>query len=47
MLNIIVKNLVDYIDIDLDKITEKTNPVTDLNLNSYDFISLIGVRIGY
>jgi acyl carrier protein len=42
MLNIIVKNLVDYIDIDLDKITEKTNPVTDLNLNSYDFISLIG-----
>ncbi|MDD2534765.1 MAG: acyl carrier protein [Eubacteriales bacterium] len=42
MLNIIVKNLIDYVEIDLDRITEKTSPVSDLNLNSYDFISLIG-----
>ncbi len=42
MLNIIVKNLVDYVDIDAMRVSEKTNPVSDLNLTSYDFITLIG-----
>ena len=42
MLNIIVKDLLEYVDIDASLITESTRPATDLNLNSYDYISLVG-----
>jgi len=42
MLNIIVKTLMEYVDVDESTITEKTQPVTDLQMNSYDFISLVG-----
>ena len=42
MLNIIVNILMEYVDVEESSITEKTNPVTDLHLNSYDFICLIG-----
>lgn len=39
----IIKNLIkEYVDITDDEITPETNPVTDLHLNSYDFISIIG-----
>ena len=41
MLNIIVKNLIEYVDVEECEITEQTNPVADLHLNSYDFICLI------
>jgi len=42
MLNIIVKDLMEYVDVDESMITEKTQPGTDLHLNSYDYISLVG-----
>lgn len=42
MLKIIVKDLLDYVDIDESLITEDTKPSTDLHLNSYDYISLVG-----
>jgi len=42
MLAIIVKDLMEYVEIDESLITEKTQPVTDLHLNSYDYISLVG-----
>ena len=39
----IIKNLIkEYVDVTDDEITPETNPVTDLHLNSYDFISIIG-----
>ena len=40
MLNIIVKDLLEYVDIDASLITESTRPATDLNLNSYDYIKI-------
>ncbi|MEA4888655.1 MAG: phosphopantetheine-binding protein [Clostridiaceae bacterium] len=42
MLNIIINDIMEYVEIEESSITESTNPVTDLHLNSYDFISLIG-----
>ena len=42
MLNIIIKDIMEYVEIEESSLTESTNPVTDLHLNSYDFISLIG-----
>lgn len=42
MLNIIVKDLLEYVDVDESMITEDTQPANDLHLNSYDYISLVG-----
>ena len=42
MLNIINNIIKEYIDVTDDQLTKDTNPVTDLHLNSYDFISIIG-----
>lgn len=42
MLNLIINILTEYVDVDPATITEKTNPVADLNLNSYDFICIVG-----
>lgn len=42
MLNLIVNSLSEYTDVDPATINERTNPVADLHLNSYDFICLIG-----
>lgn len=42
MLNIIRNTILEYVDVEADKITEETNPVTDLSMTSYDFISVVG-----
>lgn len=42
MLNYIRKNVVEYVDIDENDITENTHFVRDLHLNSYDFVSIVG-----
>ena len=42
MLNIINKLIMEYIEVDEENLTPHTNPVRDLNLNSYDYISIIG-----
>lgn len=42
MLNIITKLILEVVDVDESLITRETNPIKDLNLNSYDFISIIG-----
>lgn len=42
MLNIIVKDLLEYVDVEESTITEKTKPACDLHLNSYDYICLVG-----
>lgn len=42
MLNIIVKDLLEYVDVEESSITEKTKPASDLHLNSYDYICLVG-----
>ncbi|MGM9972452.1 MAG: acyl carrier protein [Clostridiaceae bacterium] len=36
------KTIIEFVDIDEEKITEETNFVTDLNINSYDFANIIG-----
>ncbi|HSP46607.1 MAG TPA: phosphopantetheine-binding protein [Clostridiaceae bacterium] len=42
MLNIIRNTIMEYVDVEEEKITEETNPVTDLSMTSYDFISVVG-----
>jgi len=42
MLSIITRLVLEYVDIDESLITRETNPMKDLQLNSYDFISIIG-----
>lgn len=42
MLNIIIDNLIEYVEIEPEKITESINPISDLNLTSYDFVTLVG-----
>lgn len=42
MLRIIVKDLLEYVDVDESMITEQTQPIADLHMNSYDFVSLVG-----
>jgi acyl carrier protein len=42
MLNIIRNAIREYVDVEEDRITEETNPVTDLSMTSYDFISVVG-----
>lgn len=42
MLNIINNLIKEYVDVTDDQLTPDTNPVTDLHLNSYDYISIIG-----
>lgn len=42
MLNIISNLIMEYVEVEEEDLHEETNPVTDLNLNSYDFISIIG-----
>ena len=36
MLNVIVKDLMEYVDIEESMINENTQPAVDLQLNSYD-----------
>ncbi len=42
MLSMIRKIIVEFVDIEEDKITEETNFLQDLNINSYDFANIIG-----
>ncbi len=42
MIDIIRKTILEYVDIPEEKITEDTDFVTDLEMNSYDLISMIG-----
>ena len=42
MLSIITKTIIEYVDVELDSLTRGTNPVTDLQLNSYDLMCIIG-----
>ena len=42
MLSMIRKTIIEFVDIDEEIITEETNFITDLNLNSYDFANIIG-----
>lgn len=42
MLSIITNLIMEYVEVEEKDLTEETNPVRDLHLNSYDFISIIG-----
>lgn len=42
MLSIITNLVMEYVEVEEKDLTEETNPVCDLHLNSYDFISIIG-----
>jgi len=42
MLNIIAKLIMEYVEINEEDLTPDVNPIRDLHLNSYDFISIIG-----
>ena len=42
MLSMIRKTIIEFVDIDEERITEETNFITDLNINSYDFANIIG-----
>ena len=42
MLSMIRKTIIEFVDIDEEKITEETNFITDLSINSYDFANIIG-----
>ena len=42
MFIVIRKALLEYVDVPESEITPDTNVISDLNMNSYDFISLIG-----
>lgn len=42
MLSYIRKSLLEYVDVEEESITDATRFVADLNLNSYDIISLVG-----
>ena len=42
MLDMIRKILLEYVDVPKESITEATDFVRDLHMNSYDFVSLIG-----
>lgn len=42
MLGLIKDTILEYVDVDPDSITLETRLVDDLNLNSYELISIIG-----
>ncbi len=42
MLNIITKLIMEYVEVNEEDLTPEVKPIQDLNLNSYDFISIIG-----
>jgi len=42
MLDMIRNVLVEYVDVPKESITEATDFIQDLHMNSYDFVSLIG-----
>jgi acyl carrier protein len=42
MLNIIAKLIMEYVEINEEDLTPEVNPIRDLHLNSYDFISIVG-----
>ena len=42
MLNYIRNKIVEYVDIDKDAITQESHFIKDLNLNSYDIVSIVG-----
>ncbi len=42
MLNTIRKVIVEFVDVDEEKITSETRFIEDLELNSYDFANIIG-----
>lgn len=42
MLSIITNLVQEYVEIEENELNENTNPIRDLHLNSYDFISIIG-----
>lgn len=42
MLSIITNLIMEYVEVEEHELSETTNPIRDLHLNSYDFISIIG-----
>ncbi len=42
MLNMIRKTIIEFVEVDEETITEETNFLQDLNLNSYDFANIVG-----
>lgn len=42
MLNIIANLIMEYVEVNEEDLTPDVNPIRDLHLNSYDFISIIG-----
>lgn len=42
MLSIITNLIMEYVEVEEEDLTPNVNPVRDLNLNSYDFISIVG-----
>ena len=42
MLSTIKKTIVEFVDVDEEKITSETRFIEDLELNSYDFANIIG-----
>lgn len=42
MFDMICNALTSYVDVDKDSLTRDTDFVSDLHMNSYDFVSLLG-----
>jgi len=42
MHDMIVKALIEYVDVPEESITAQTDFINDLHMNSYDFVSLVG-----
>jgi len=42
MFNLIIKTMQEFVDLDEENITEETHFLLDLNLTSYDIVSMIG-----
>lgn len=42
MMTLIKNTILEYVDVDPDSITAETKLVDDLNLNSYELISIVG-----
>ena len=42
MINYVRKKILEYVDVDEDFITEDTNMILDLHMNSYDCVNIIG-----
>ncbi len=42
MINLIIKTIKEYVDVDENQITKDTNFLLDLHLTSFDIVSMVG-----